>query len=325
MMGGSLSAQRILTLWNLRPAHPMSWSSGLCGTSVPTPAPSREQLCSPRELSLPQGLGQQLLCLCLSPGLKQAGKAPLKFAATCGFLGLEIPSKPHRRKVVSASLLSQSHSWALNTCGSPAQVLWVLPGESWSGCFSKLSESDHCLGGWACQLPLLQHQSNYIFSSPQFSIYSSSDAFTPSCCQTSCRTGAWAKPALVWGVQAQPWQGLLWSWQQMQLVLLTSLNISFPRLNSEPKLHPLLIFSLLAAQAPFKARQSCLQGDLQSSTLRSTAWLQSCFWLPGHSVAFTSHGVTARGWGLPSAPWLRTALATWADYKYKLLSLRSHA
>lgn len=210
----------------------------LCGTSVPTPAPSREQLCSPQELSLPQGSGGQLLCLCLSRGLKQAGKAPPKFAASCAFLGLEIPSKPHRRKVVSTSLLRQSHSWALNTCGSCAQGLCFesslerfAPAK---GSFSKLSESDHCLGGWACQLPVLQHQPNYIFSSLQFSSYISSDAFTPSWCQTCSRTGAWAKP----------WQGLLWPWQQIQLVLLTPLTTSFPRLNRAPKLHLLFIFLL---------------------------------------------------------------------------------
>lgn len=89
--------------------HPMSQSSGFCDTSVPTPAPSREQLCSPQEFSLPQGFGQHLPFLCLSPGLKQAGKASLKFAASCVFFGLEIPSELYRRKVVGTSLLSQSH------------------------------------------------------------------------------------------------------------------------------------------------------------------------------------------------------------------------
>lgn len=101
----------------------MSQSSGFCDTSVPTPAPSREQLCSPQEFSLPQGFGQHLPSLCLSPGLKQAGKASLKFAASCVFFGLEIPSELYRRKVVGTSLLSQSHRWALNTCGSPAHGL----------------------------------------------------------------------------------------------------------------------------------------------------------------------------------------------------------
>lgn len=93
----------------------MSQSSGFCGTSAPTPAPSREQLCSPQEFSLLQGFGQQLLYLCLSPALKQAGEAPLKFADSCVFLGLEIPSKLYREKLL-ARLCQVSHTaepWTL--------------------------------------------------------------------------------------------------------------------------------------------------------------------------------------------------------------------
>lgn len=60
--------------------------------------------------------------------------------------------------------------------------------------------------------------------------------------------------------------------------------------------------------------------------MKSVAWFYSCSWLSGCFVAFANAVVQQlKVAGLLIAPWLRTALATWVDHKYKLPSVRSHA
>lgn len=109
-------------LWKLQPATPCHKAMGFVAPLCPAQLLAESSSAAHRSSAFPRDLGSS--CLCLSPGLKQAGKAPLKFAA-CVFLGLEITSKVYRRKVVSTSLLSQAQAepWTLVAALSKACAL----------------------------------------------------------------------------------------------------------------------------------------------------------------------------------------------------------
>ena len=137
----------------------------------------------------------------------------------------------------------------------------------------KLSGRDHCLGGRVCQLPALQHWSNYVSSSLHLSTYVSSDAFTHTHPHPAPQAARQAGQNVgLFGVPGHSRdRGVLWPCQHTQPVVLTPLTASFPQLKSTPKLHLLLIFFLLPAQTPFKAEQAASKADLPSSAMRSIA------------------------------------------------------
>lgn len=103
-------------LWNLGRATPCHKALDFVAPQCPPQLPARAAL-QPTGVQPSPGIWAAVALPLPKSWPYQAGKASLKFSASCVFLSLEIPSKLYRRKAVSTSLLSQSQSepWTLVT------------------------------------------------------------------------------------------------------------------------------------------------------------------------------------------------------------------